>query len=38
MTVITIYTIIDLDRPRQGIIKTDTAHQKIIELRKLFKE
>ena len=38
MTVITIYTIIDLDRPRQGIIKTDTAHQKIIELRNLFTE
>jgi hypothetical protein len=38
MTVITIYTIIDLDRPRQGIIKTDTAHQKIIELRNLFRE
>ncbi len=38
MTVITIYTIMDLDRPRQGIIKTDTAHQKIIELRNLFSE
>ena len=38
MTVITIYTIIDLDRPRQGIIKTDTAHQKIIELKNLFRE
>lgn len=38
MTVITIYTIIDLDRPQQGIIKTATAHQKIIELRSLFLE
>jgi FtsH-binding integral membrane protein len=38
MTVITIYTIIDLDRPRHGIIRTDDAHQKIIELRKLFTE
>ena len=37
MTVITIYTIIDLDRPRQGIIKTDTAHKKMVELRELFK-
>lgn len=36
MTVITIYTIIDLDRPRQGMIKTDTAHQKIMDLRQLF--
>lgn len=36
MTVITIYTIIDLDRPLQGIIRTNTAHQKIIELRSLF--
>jgi hypothetical protein len=38
MTVITIYIIIDLDRPRRGIIKTDTAHQKIVELRNRFKE
>lgn len=38
MTVITIYIIIDLDRPRRGIIKTDTTHQKIIELRNRFKE
>ncbi|HEV7781354.1 MAG TPA: hypothetical protein VGO58_08810 [Chitinophagaceae bacterium] len=38
MTVLTVYTIIDLDRPRQGIIKTDTAHRKIVELRELFKE
>ena len=36
MTVVTIYTIIDLDRPRQGMINTDTAHQKMIELRELF--
>jgi hypothetical protein len=36
MTVVTIYTIVDLDRPRQGIIKTDTAHRKIVELRELF--
>ena len=38
MTVITIYIIIDLDRPQRGIIKTDTAHQKIVNLRNLFKE
>jgi hypothetical protein len=38
MTVITIYTIMDLDRPRQGIIKTDAAHEKIIELKNLFRE
>ena len=38
MTVITIYIIIDLDRPRRGIIKTETAHQKIVELRNLFRE
>ncbi len=36
ITVITIYTILDLDRPRQGIIKTDKAHQKIMELRSYF--
>jgi hypothetical protein len=38
MTVITIFIIIDLDRPRRGIIKTSTAHQKIDNLRELFKE
>ena len=38
MTVITIYIIIDLDRPQRGIIKTDTAHHKIVTLRNLFKE
>ena len=36
MTVITIFTIIDLDRPTRGIIKTDVAHQKIVELRTHF--
>lgn len=36
MTVITIYTVIDLDRPRRGFIKTDIAHEKIFELRELF--
>lgn len=38
MTVITIFIIIDLDRPRRGVIKTDTAHQKIDNLRDLFRE
>jgi hypothetical protein len=38
MTVITIFIIIDLDRPRRGVIKTNTAHQKIDNLRELFKE
>jgi hypothetical protein len=38
MTVITIFIIIDLDRPRRGVIKTSTAHQKIDNLRDLFKE
>ncbi len=38
MTVITIYIIIDLDRPLRGIIKTDTSHQKIVNLRNLFKK
>jgi len=37
MTVLTIYTILDLDRPRSGIIKTVVAHQKIDELRNQFK-
>ena len=38
MTVITIFIIIDLDRPLRGVIKTNTAHQKIDNLRYLFKE
>jgi hypothetical protein len=38
MTVFTVYTIIDLDRPRQGFIKTDVENKKIIELRNLFAE
>jgi hypothetical protein len=34
----TVFTIIDLDRPRSGIINIDNANQKIIELREMFKE
>ena len=32
-----IYLIIDLDRPRRGLINTDDANNKIIELRDMFK-
>ena len=32
-----IYLIIDLDRPRRGLINTDDANNKIIELREMFK-
>lgn len=35
--VMTIYLIIDLDRPRQGIINMDQTQEKMIELRALFK-
>ena len=38
MTVFTIFTIMDLDHPRHGIIKTEMANQKIIELREMFKQ
>ena len=38
MTSITVYTIIDLDRPRQGMITNDDSVQRIIELRHLFDE
>lgn len=38
MMVFTIYTIMDLDRPFSGFIQTDHAHQKILDLRELFKE
>lgn len=36
MVVMTIYTILDLDRPRRGIIQTGIPHQKINELRNYF--
>jgi hypothetical protein len=38
MTVFTVYTIIDLDRARQGFIKTDMENKKIVELRKFFEK
>jgi hypothetical protein len=34
----TVFTIIDLDRPRSGLIDMDTPNQKIVELREMFKE
>ncbi|MDR3679208.1 MAG: hypothetical protein P4L41_04510 [Flavipsychrobacter sp.] len=36
MMVVTIYTIIDLDRPRTGFITTDKTHMKMLELREMF--
>ena len=36
MTGMTIYTILDLDQPRSGLIQTNSPHEKIIELRELF--
>ena len=33
----TVFTIIDLDRPRGGLIKLDKANQNIVELREMFK-
>jgi hypothetical protein len=36
MTVLTIYTILDLDRPKRGTIRTNIPHEKIIELRNAF--
>jgi len=38
MTSLTIYLILDLDRPRRGIINMDQTHNKILELRELTKE
>ena len=35
MITITVYLILDLDQGRSGIITMDTAHQKMLELRKL---
>lgn len=36
MLSITIFTILDLDRPRSGLIDMDVPNQKIIELREMF--
>lgn len=36
MLSLTVYTIIDLDRPRSGLINMDAPNEKIIELRGLF--
>ncbi|WP_161627166.1 bestrophin-like domain [Flavobacterium subsaxonicum] len=38
MTVLTVFLIMDLDRPRRGIINTDASVQNIISLRDMFKE
>lgn len=38
MTSLTIYLILDLDRPRRGIINMDQTHQKIVELKELLKD
>lgn len=37
MITITVYIILDLDQSRSGIITMDTAHMKMLELRKMFK-
>ncbi len=37
MTSMTIYIILDLDRPRRGIITLESAQEKIIELREMLK-
>lgn len=37
MLSLTVYAIIDLDRPRSGVINMDTPHKKIEELRDMFK-
>ncbi len=37
MITVTVYLILDLDQGRSGIITMDTAHQKMLELRKLLK-
>jgi hypothetical protein len=38
MLALTLFTIIDLDRPRSGFINLDVPHQKIVELREMFTE
>jgi len=36
MTALTVYLILDLDRPRRGIITLDTSEDKMVELRSMF--
>jgi hypothetical protein len=36
MLSLTVFTIIDLDRPRSGIINMDKSNEKIIELKQMF--
>ena len=36
--VLTVFLILDLDKPRRGIINTNNSQEKIVELRSLFKE
>jgi uncharacterized membrane protein (UPF0136 family) len=38
ITSLAIFLILDLDRPRQGIINANTAHQEIVALRKMFND
>ena len=38
MTVLTVFLIMDLDRPRRGIITTDSSVQKIVELQSLLQD
>ena len=35
MMAVSVYFVLDLDRPRQGIINNDAPHQKMLELRKM---
>jgi uncharacterized membrane protein len=38
MISMTVYLIIDLDRPRRGVITMDTANDQIVQLRSMFKD
>ncbi|NMH27201.1 bestrophin-like domain [Flavobacterium silvaticum] len=38
MTALTVFLILDLDRPRRGFINIDSAEEKIVELKSLLKE
>jgi hypothetical protein len=37
MATMTIYTILDLDHPEQGLIRSDLTHSKIVKLREMFR-
>jgi hypothetical protein len=38
MTTVSLYLIMELDRPKQGLINLDVSEQTMLDLRKMFEE